>query len=96
MVGIAVLATVRVLWADPVTVPPRGIGVIAAHPRIVPVLPFVVPGNPDSRAVRTFPLLIVLLGRRRRLVPNVKDNGSLRVDWRGDEARYRHDSGEGQ
>ncbi len=52
--------------------------VIATYPDVLPVLPFVMSGNPDCRAGGTLPLLIVLPGRRRTLISDLK-NHSLSV-----------------
>ena len=45
--------------------------VITSDPNVLPVLPFVVPGNPNRSTVRSLPLLIILTRRRGRLVANM-------------------------
>ncbi len=66
----------------------RWVSVITADPGIVPVLPFVVSGNPDCRMIRTRPALI-LLWRRRRLIADL-DNDSLCFDGSGGHKAGNH------
>ncbi len=65
-VGIAVLI-MRIAGFDPVAVTMGRITVVTPNPDVLPVPPFVMTGNPDSSMIRTLPLLVICLRRRRTL-----------------------------
>ena len=73
LVGITGLV-MRVAGGDPMTVSTGRISVIAAHPYIMSVIPFVVSGNPDCGARGALPLWIILPGRGRALISDLKND----------------------
>lgn len=76
MIGVTALI-VRISGRYPMAVGVGRVSVIATNPGILPVLPFIVSGNPDSRMIGTCPA-VILLRWWRGLVANLK-NKSLSV-----------------
>ena len=79
MAGVVRIAALvmRITGCYPFTVPMGRVGIITANPDILPVLPFVMAGNPDCRVIGLLPLLIILLRRRRALRTDLDDEGRI-------------------
>jgi hypothetical protein len=84
----------RIPGGNPAVTAVGGISVVASDPDITAFIPFVMPGNPDSGGMGTFPAVIIFPIRRRGLEPNT--DGKTRFSGCGAHSHKREESGEEQ